>query len=223
MTAPTISRRRLLAFVLVVVAIATATAAYLVTARHDDGSDATSATQPLTRVETRPRIVFRNEMRYHYGVVAMVTLDDPDGARALTSRPCARLYSAADGTVCVSLNKLSILYESHVLDRRFRDTRELQLGGIPSRARLSRDGRFASTTAFTAVGDSYASSRFSTRTFVTDLRSERAGTSLEDFTLIHRGRAITPVDRNFWGVTFADDDNLFYATVQFDGRTWLVV
>ena len=30
---------------------------------------------------------------------------------------------------------------------------------------------------------------------------------LEKFRLIHQGKAITPVDRNYWGVTFASDDD----------------
>ena len=34
------------------------------------------------------------------------------------------------------------------------------------------------------------------------------------------GTSIHPVDRNFWGVTFADDDT-FYVTVSFGGEYWL--
>jgi Tol biopolymer transport system component len=30
------------------------------------------------------------------------------------------------------------------------------------------------------------------------------------------------VDRNFWGVTFADDDNTFYATAASGSTTWLM-
>ena len=57
-----------------------------------------------------------------------------------------------------------------------------------------------------------------------DLDDLVAGTdvNLEDFRLVHHGRTIKPVDRNFWGVTFGDDGDLFYATVAWDGKTWLV-
>ncbi|MEO7288213.1 MAG: hypothetical protein ABI140_14940, partial [Jatrophihabitantaceae bacterium] len=44
----------------------------------------------------------------------------------------------------------------------------------------------------------------------------------EDFKLIHQGKSIKPVDRNYWGVTFAADDNTFYATVEWANHTWLV-
>src|SRR5262249_18021717 len=44
---------------------------------------------------------------------------------------------------------------------------------------------------------------------------------LEGFTLIVDGHRSTAVDRNFWGVTFADDDT-FYATAATGGHTWLV-
>ena len=35
---------------------------------------------------------------------------------------------------------------------------------------------------------------------------------------MHRGSRIAPIDRNYWGVTFAADDDHFYATVAFGGR-----
>ena len=69
------------------------------------------------------------------------------------------------------------------------------------------------------TGDSYLSAGFATRTYVHDLATGTA-VHLEDFALTHEGRRITPVDRNYWGVTFLDDDT-FYLTVAFDGRPWL--
>ena len=36
------------------------------------------------------------------------------------------------------------------------------------------------------------------------------------------GRPLEAIDRNYWGVTFADDDDTFYATVASGGKTWLV-
>ena len=45
--------------------------------------------------------------------------------------------------------------------------------------------------------------------------------NLEDFTLIHDGEHIAPADRNYWGVTFAADDDTFYVTVQWSKHTWL--
>jgi hypothetical protein len=62
---------------------------------------------------------------------------------------------------------------------------------------------------------------FSTRTVISAVPGDTLG-SLEDFTLVHDGRAVEPVDRNYWGVTFAPDDDTFYATVRWSNQTWLV-
>ena len=85
---------------------------------------------------------------------------------------------------------------------------------------MSRDGNLAATTSFTAA-DSYAATSFSTRTVITKIGGATYG-NLENFTLIHAGERIAPVDRNYWGVTFAADDDTFYATVQWSKHTWLV-
>ena len=36
------------------------------------------------------------------------------------------------------------------------------------------------------------------------------------------GRPLRSVDRNFWGVTFAEDDDTFYATAASGSTTWLM-
>jgi hypothetical protein len=151
----------------------------------------------LTTLLAGPHIVFRNtNLHDAYGMVSVVSLAHPNGPRALTT------------------------YAAHVLDTDMTSTQSLPLTGIPSRARLSADGRFAATTSFTA-GDSYAGSNFSTRTVISQV-GRGVVANLEDFTLKHDGRSIKPVDRNFWGVTFAANDDTFYATVQWSGHTWLV-
>jgi hypothetical protein len=85
---------------------------------------------------------------------------------------------------------------------------------------LSRDATVAATTRFGA-GDSYAATTFATRTVISVLGTGRRY-DLEDFRLVHRGKVIRPTDRNYWGVTFADDADQFFATVRFDNLSWLV-
>jgi hypothetical protein len=99
------------------------------------------------------------------------------------------------------------------------NTQNLQLTGIPSRARLSGDAKLAATTSFVS-GDSYAGATFSTRTVVTQVGGKTLG-SLEAFTLLHDGKSIKPFDRNYWGVTFAADDDTFYVTVEWARHTFL--
>jgi hypothetical protein len=217
--------RGLLLAVVCVVTVCGAVA-YLVAARNDQKTfeqrDASVAEASPGAVAAQPRIVFRNMAPgASYGTVAMVSLDDPAGPRALTHTPCERVYATAKNVICLSSDRGFITtYGAHILDNDMQQTQTLPFVGIPSRARLSRDGAYAATTSFTS-SDSYASMSFSTRTVITAVGGETLG-SLEDFTLIHEGKSIEPVDRNFWGVTFGADDDTFYATVRWSNHTWLV-
>ncbi len=99
---------------------------------------------------------------------------------------------------------------------------ELDLTGIPSRARVSSDGRLGSVTMF-VTGHAYAvAGSFSTETKLIDLRRGVTIADLEDFTVSRGGRVVTADDVNFWGVTFAQDGDRFYATMATGGRTYLV-
>jgi hypothetical protein len=180
------------------------------------------AQMSLATLRSQPRIVFVNKaLGSSYGMVAMVPLSKPAGPRALSTTSCDRVYATPSNVLCLSSNRgVVTTYAAHVLDNGFTATRPLPLTGIPSRARLSRDGTLAATTSFTA-GDSYAGTSFSTRTVITPVGGTTLG-SLESFTLIHDGGSVKPVDRNYWGVTFAADDDTFYATVEWSKHTWLV-
>jgi hypothetical protein len=202
--------------------------AYLLVARHHQQQNveqqpaADVAEVSLASVEAHPRIVFRNTAPgASYGTVAMVPLDDPSGPRAMTSTPCERVYATSKNLICLSSDRGFITtYGAHILDNNMQQTQALPFVGIPSRARLSSDGGYAATTSFTS-SDSYASLTFSTRTYISRVGGSTVG-NLEDFTLIHDGQSIKPVDRNYWGVTFAADDDTFYATVRWSNHTWLV-
>jgi hypothetical protein len=215
------TRARVIGFAVVVVVLVAAVTAYLLHAREQQQQEAHAPsslkTTSLAKLESGPRIVFRSNARSRYGVAAVVALRDPHGPRAYTSTPCARLYATADRTLCLYLDRASITYKAKIVET----GRTLPLAGIPSRARLSPDGRLAATTAFTN-GDSYAGNSFSTRTNISTVEGPPRTVSLEDFTLHHHGHVIKPVDRNYWGVTFAADGDRFYATVAFSGHTWLV-
>jgi hypothetical protein len=190
-------------------------------ARRDNASPV--ARTNLGPVVSGPHIVFRNTNKHSdYGMVAAVAADNPAGPRAITSSACDRVYAVPNQYLCLSSTAGVITtYAAHILGADMRDLRTLPLTGIPSRARLSRDGAYAATTSFTA-GDSYAGTSFSTRTVVTKVGGGGTTRDLEHFTLMHNGRSISPADRNYWGVTFAADDDTFYATVEWSKHTWLV-
>jgi WD40-like Beta Propeller Repeat len=110
-----------------------------------------------------------------------------------------------------------------VLDERFDVTHTVDLAGIPSRARVSPDGRWGGVTSFVVGHDYAAPGTFSTETAIIDLRSGRVAARMEqDIDVIHDGEPLDARSRNFWGLTFAPDGDTFYATVAVAPRTWLI-
>ncbi|GGO87511.1 TolB family protein [Wenjunlia tyrosinilytica] len=169
------------------------------------------------------RMVFRNTAwGPHRDELASVPADHPGGPRTASGVTCLRFHAAAGTGICLRAvhGALQDSYRAVVLDSRLRERRHYALSGIPTRARVSPDGRMAAWTVFVS-GDSYAGTDFSTRTSVLDTRTWTLQDSLEKYRIIKDGHAYRAVDANFWGVTFADDDH-FYATLATRGRTHLV-
>ncbi|MFD3666062.1 TolB family protein [Streptomyces sp. NPDC058659] len=144
------------------------------------------------------------------------------GGRVADGPACDRFHAAGPTALCL-VRRPGVPARSYalVLDRRLREVRRIALPGIPSRARVSASGRMLSWTMF-ATGDSYARSSFSTRTSILDLRTGYLVKNIELIPLTLGGRRYHAPDVNYWGVSFAADDNRFYATVSTDGRTHLV-
>ncbi|MFE5791409.1 hypothetical protein ACFQ8C_02415 [Streptomyces sp. NPDC056503] len=155
------------------------------------------------------------------GRVARVDPAAP-GGRVARGPACDRFHAAGNTALCLQ-RRPGVPARSYaiVLDRRLREVRRIGLPGIPSRARVSASGSLLAWTMF-ATGDSYARSSFSTRTSVLDLRTGYLVKNIEQIPLTLGGRRHHAPDVNYWGVTFAADDNRFYATVSTGGRTRLV-
>ena len=74
----------------------------------------------------------------------------------------------------------------------------------------------------TGQAHGYTGSAFSTKTSLIDMASGEELTDLEQFTTWKDGVKVHAADFNFWGVTFAKDSNMFYATLKTSGKTYLV-
>lgn len=148
--------------------------------------------------------------------LALVTAD---GVRHQTRLDCLRVSATHRRAVCLGPDpRLPGQFVLTVLDEHLAPVRTVALHGIPSRARITADGRMVAWTTF-STGDSYAVDSYSTRTGILDLATGRQTTDLESFRVDGR---VAPVDANFWGVTFAADDTTFYATMLTQGRYDLV-
>ena len=169
-----------------------------------------------------PRIVFRHTgLDSSYGLVATVSLARPSGARDFTDVACDRVAAWAGGASCLAVERgVATRFEAREYDAAWNRTATHPLPGAPSRTRVSSDGRLVATTSF-VTGHSYMSTGFSTETVVREFSGPGHWDNLEEFTLVVEGEQVAPVDRNVWGVTFAEDRR-FYATVSTGGTEWLV-
>jgi hypothetical protein len=171
------------------------------------------------------RLVFRDTARGPgFGRLASVALADPEGPRTVDAQACERAYAAAGRLLCLAgSGGLVVHHYAELFDSGRHLLRKVELPGLPSRARLSADGRMAAWTAF-VYGDSYTSVGFSTRTGILDTATGDYVPSLEEFTTYKDGKVFAPTDRNFWGVSFLADDTTFYATLgsASQGGTYLV-
>jgi len=174
----------------------------------------------LTRLRKQPHVAFRNLVPgADYGMLAYVSLDSPDGPREGTDLPCWRLSVSAGVMVC--LGPYGGYSSGYVLDDRLEVRHIFRAPGVPSRVRVSRDGRLAGYTLFTAA-DSYMVAGFSTRSVLVDIGSGARIADLESFQAWKDNAPFHAVDFNYWGVTFGRHPAKFFATLGTAGHTYLV-
>ena len=134
---------------------------------------------------------------------------------------CERVAFGGGRGMCLYLARSGVDYRAAILDDRMHVTHTLGLTGLPSRTRISPDGRYGSMTTFVS-GDSYTNpGQFSTRTQIVDLASGRILGDLEGFRVTRDGKPVNAVDRNFWGVTFGRGER-FYATMATGRHHYLI-
>ena len=152
----------------------------------------------------------------------MVPLSDPGGPRAIVDVRCERVYSVARGGFCLTAHRgVVTTYQGQLLGPDLQPVRDVKIVGGPSRARLSADATRAASTVFVVRpllpghrllhGDRDRGHR----------APARASATWRPFRIVKDGRTYKSIDMNFWGVTFASDDE-FYATLATQGQTYLV-
>lgn len=221
-------RNRRLAFAAVAAAAVAVPVLYLLHARREAPPIASMATTtpavPIVPDPDRTGVAFRyTGSGPAYGRLVTAELGGPVRPDGVTGLACDRLDVAGGRGVCLAVRRgVFTTAEAILFDEAFQPVRTLSLTGLPSRLRISPDGRLAAMTVFES-GHSYASGDLSTRTSIIALATgEPLVPDLEGFTVLRDGRPVHGVDFNFWGVTFARDPDRFYATLATGGRQYLV-
>jgi len=225
--------RRRAAFVVLVAVCVAAAAGYTVWAANRTRSDARVAggapaprsvpVGPQTPIgPARPTMMFRNEIDGpDWGHVALVPTDAPKQARIVVPLRCERSQFAGGRGLCVSSGHgVFASYDAYTFGPDFAVVHHFSGSGLPSRARVSPDGRYGAITSFVA-GHSYSEGNFATRTTLLDLSTGAQVGNLEEFAVFRDGQPFKSIDFNFWGVTFTTEGH-FYATLLTGGRTYLV-
>jgi hypothetical protein len=190
--------------------------------RRSSSDSATTAAALLTTPPARPYLVAQSTAERTWRKVVLAPLSMLDGPVYATSLICDRAYFAGGRGIClVEEPGIGTPAYADIFDEHFTRVHRLPLTGIPSRARVTVDGRRAGVTVF-EQGHSYSEGRFSTRTSIIDLVAGRSLGDLEQFTVTKDGRRFQAVDFNFWGLTFAADGDRFYATLATAGVKYLV-
>ena len=135
---------------------------------------------------------------------------------------CERVYFGAERGICLATAETGIAYEATIFDSSLQPLHTFELAGVPSRARVSADGRYGAVTVFVNGHAYVGSGGFSTATTIVDMESGEPLGNLESFEVTKDGEPFDAADFNFWGVTFAKDPNTFYATLRSGSRYYLV-
>lgn len=228
-------RGRTLAFIALCVACAGVAAVAVGSAAMRVKADEQASERAAARVKpsvdkllggTEPIVLFRSLERTDgskYGNVGIAPLTGGvPGERLVTAEKCERIDLQSGRGLCLGTPGPAG-FKAKILDGGLREVGSVRLAGVPSRTRISPDGRYGGVTSFVA-GHSYADvGQFSTAATVIDLQAGKKYGDLEhDFEITHDGEVVTAQDRNFWGITFSKDGDTFYATMATGGRTYLV-
>jgi hypothetical protein len=175
----------------------------------------------LDEIRSRPHVYVRSTREGELGRIVVASLSAPNERRVLLDRTCERAHFGRTRGVCLASNPEGAQPQAFAWFLGGEGTpSKHSLAGVPSRVRVARDERLAASTVF-VTGDDYHAD-FSTRTTLFELPAGKLIADLEQFTVYRDGHAFRAIDFNFWGVTFAADSNVFYATLRSAGETYLV-
>jgi len=170
------------------------------------------------------QIFFRyNGVDSHYGRLAFVQLEHPEKPQFIDALSCEVAHVAGGRGICLAASRgVFTTYSAKIFDAKtYQTLAQFPLKGVPSRCRVSADGKVAALTVFVS-GHSYTSLDFSTQTLLIDIDSAGIIADVEEFSVFRNGQRFSSKDFNFWGVTFTPDGRNFYATLSTNRQHFLV-
>ena len=179
------------------------------------------ASTPTTKTAANPvRLMYISRAADAFG--KLVVAEGSPLTPKVQALSCERVAFGGTRGICLqSSGGVVPTYSGLIVDRNYQQTAEFGLGGLPSRARVSPNGRWGAVTVF-VTGHAYTGAgEFSTRTTLIDLNINWH-VDLEQFAVFKDGEPYSPTDRNLWGITFTPDSNAFYATMKTGSTTYLM-
>ncbi|MEO5926149.1 MAG: hypothetical protein ABIR70_20170 [Bryobacteraceae bacterium] len=186
----------------------------------------TSQTVSLPAAPVAPpthKIFFRStNPTQHYGELAFVEYPGLLKPQYQAQWNCEVAYFAGGKGSCLTADRgVFTTYAADIFDAGFKKLFSIPLSGIPSRTRVSPNGRLAAVTVF-VTGHGYDSVDFTTQTSLIDTTTGKIVADMESFTVSKDGQPFTAKDFNFWGVTFASDNDRFYSTLSSNRQHYLI-
>lgn len=182
---------------------------------------------PLQAVRTPlpiPFLMFRAlaPMRAHDRVV-MRAIGVRDPVLAVTPLSCVRVHFGGGRGLCLVEEAAGMVtrHAAVVFDRRFRRQHRIPLAGVPTRVRVSPDGRLAAVSTY-AEEEAPSGERLALESVLIDAERGVVLADLRAFRLDPEGPQVgTP--RDFASVAFDADGDRFYATLSTPASRHLVI
>lgn len=135
-----------------------------------------------------------------------------DGTRTLLDRECMRVHINADHGVCLSRDSGIVPQFTTTFFESINPNVEIKSypSALPSRARISPEGRFSAVTAF-VTGGSYADIGGEASTLVTidEIESTALLRGARQFDVISDEPRFNNLDPQFWGISFVDENEVY--------------
>ncbi|MEJ7733939.1 MAG: hypothetical protein WKG00_32685 [Polyangiaceae bacterium] len=224
------ARTRLMLFLAVAGPALALAIGYVVRARSHDRLAPGAGVDEVARIRSAPHVLFRDlelEPEGTFGHLALTPVEPPSGgerrARTMSVLSCVRVHVGGDRGICLELlDENARKATLRVFGPDLGELWSTPLDGLPSRARVSPDGKLGAVTVF-VTGHSYSDGAMSTRTTLLDLQALRVLVAdLEELLVTRDGQKLEATGENFWGVTFAPSGPTFHATLGASGKTWLL-